>query len=100
MNTATDSGVGNVKEIIEHDAELMKEIEAQILEKKDEVLELQSKKKTKKKGGKASDEDSDADSNDDGFPDDDIQVDPEDAAGADPMVDADNDEQFDEFTPA
>lgn len=93
-------GRDNVKEIIEHDAELMKEIEAQILEKKDEVLELQSKKKTKKNGGKASDEDSDADSNDDGFPDDDIQVDPEDAAGADPMVDADNDEQFDEFTPA
>ena len=74
-------GRDNVKAVLQGDAELMKEVEAKILEKKDEVPALQSKKKSKKLDKAAKDAEEQADD-------------------IDPMVDADNDDDFDEFTPA
>lgn len=86
-------GRDNVKAVLQGDAELMKEVEAKILEKKDEVPALQSKKKSKKldKAAKGAEEQADD------FIDDSVQIEADDI---DPMVDADNDDDFDEFTPA
>lgn len=86
-------GRDNVKAVLQGDAELMKEVEAKILEKKDEVPALQSKKKSKKLDKAAKDAEEQADD----FIDDSVQIDADDI---DPMVDADNDDDFDEFTPA
>ena len=85
-------GRDNVKAVLQGDAELMKEVEAKILEKKDEVPALQSKKKSKKLDKAAKDAEEQADD----FIDDSVQIEADDI---DPMVDADNDD-FDEFTPA
>lgn len=86
-------GRDNVKAVLKGDAELMKEVEAKILEKKDEVPALQSKKKSKKLDKAAKDAEEQADD----FIDDSVQIEADDI---DPMVDADNDDDFDEFTPA
>ena len=86
-------GRDNVKAVLQGDAELMKEVEAKILEKKDEVPALQSKKKSKKLDKAAKDAEEQADD----FIDDSVQIEADDI---DPMVDADNDDDFDEFTPA
>lgn len=86
-------GRDNVKAVLQGDAELMKEVEAKILEKKDEVPALQSKKKSKKLDKAAKDAEEQADD----FIDDPVQIEADDI---DPMVDADNDDDFDEFTPA
>ena len=86
-------GRDNVKAVLQGDAELMKEVEAKILEKKDEVPALQSKKKSKKLDKAAKDAEEHADD----FIDDSVQIEADDI---DPMVDADNDDDFDEFTPA
>lgn len=86
-------GRDNVKAVLQGDAELMKEVEAKILEKKDEVPALQSKKKSKKLDKAAKDAEEQADD----FIDDSVQIE---ADEIDPMVDADNDDDFDEFTPA
>ena len=86
-------GRDNVKAVLQGDAELMKEVEAIILEKKDEVPALQSKKKSKKLDKAAKDAEEQADD----FIDDSVQIEADDI---DPMVDADNDDDFDEFTPA
>lgn len=86
-------GRDNVKAVLQSDAELMKEVEAKILEKKDEVPALQSKKKSKKLDKAAKDAEEQADD----FIDDPVQIEADDI---DPMVDADNDDDFDEFTPA
>ena len=86
-------GRDNVKAVLQGDAELMKEVEAKILEKKDEVPALQSKKKSKKLDKAAKDAEEQADD----FIDDSVQIEADDI---DPMVDADNDYDFDEFTPA
>ena len=86
-------GRDNVKAVLQGDAELMKEVEAKILEKKDEVPALQSKKKSKKLDKAAKDAEEQADD----FIDDSVQIEADDI---DPMVDVDNDDDFDEFTPA
>lgn len=86
-------GRDNVKAVLQGDAELMKEVEAKILEKKDEVPALQSKKKSKKLDKAVKDAEEQADD----FIDDSVQIEADDI---DPMVDADNDDDFDEFTPA
>ena len=86
-------GRDNVKAVLQGDSELMKEVEAKILEKKDEVPALQSKKKSKKLDKAAKDAEEQADD----FIDDSVQIEADDI---DPMVDADNDDDFDEFTPA
>ena len=86
-------GRDNVKAVLQGDAELMKEVEAKILEKKDEVPALKSKKKSKKLDKAAKDAEEQADD----FIDDSVQIEADDI---DPMVDADNDDDFDEFTPA
>lgn len=86
-------GRDNVKAVLQGDAELMKEVEAKIIEKKDEVPALQSKKKSKKLDKAAKDAEEQADD----FIDDSVQIEADDI---DPMVDADNDDDFDEFTPA
>ena len=86
-------GRDNVKAVLQGDAELMKEVEAKILEKKDEVPALQSKKKSKKLDKAAKDAEEQADD----FIDDSVQIEADDI---DPMVDADNDDDFDKFTPA
>lgn len=86
-------GRDNVKAVLQGDAELMKEVEAKILEKKDEVPALQSKKKSKKLDKAAKNAEEQADD----FIDDSVQIEADDI---DPMVDADNDDDFDEFTPA
>lgn len=86
-------GRDNVKAVLQGDAELMKEVEAKILEKKDEVPALQFKKKSKKLDKAAKDAEEQADD----FIDDSVQIEADDI---DPMVDADNDDDFDEFTPA
>ena len=86
-------GRDNVKAVLQGDAELMKEVEAKILEKKDEVPALQSKKKSKKLDKAAKDAEEQADD----FIDESVQIEADDI---DPMVDADNDDDFDEFTPA
>jgi len=80
-------GRDNVKALLSSDPELMKEIEKQIIEKMDEVSDIQSGKKEKKldKAVKA------AESASDEF---------EESADIDPMIDADSDDDFDEFTPA
>ena len=54
-------GRDNVKAVLQGDAELMKEVEAKILEKKDEVPALQSKKKSKKLDKAAKDAEEQAD---------------------------------------
>ncbi len=80
-------GRDNVKEVLAGDPELMKEIEEQILARKDELMENASSKKAEKKG-KAADAAAEAASGGEGAP----------ADNSDIL--ANIDEDFEEFTPA
>ncbi|MCR5075934.1 MAG: recombinase RecA [Ruminococcus sp.] len=80
-------GRDNVKEVLAGDPELMKEIEEQILARKDELMENASSKKAEKKG-KAADAAAEAASGVEGAP----------ADNSDIL--ANIDEDFEEFTPA
>ena len=80
-------GRDNVKEVLAGDPELMKEIEEQILARKDELMENASSKKAEKKG-KAADAAAEAISSGEGAP----------ADNSDIL--ANIDEDFEEFTPA
>ncbi len=89
--SSTDQKLGqgrdNVKEVLAGDPELMKEIEEQILARKDELMENASSKKAEKKG-KAADAAAEAASGGEGAP----------ADNSDIL--ANIDEDFEEFTPA
>jgi recombination protein RecA len=80
-------GRDNVKEVLAGDPDLMKEIEEQILARKDELMENASSKKAEKKG-KAADAAAEAASGGEGAP----------ADNSDIL--ANIDEDFEEFTPA
>lgn len=91
-------GRDNVKEILRNDPELMKEIEAKILEHKDEIMA--SSKKTKKTKGSDAENDSAENENAEGFGDDGEQTAADgDTVNTDDIL-ADIEEDFEEFTPA
>ena len=86
-------GRDNVKEILKNEPELMKEIEEQIIARKDEVLEnAKQKKDSETKAAKAAKAASSGDSED-------VSADMSEF-GSDSDIIADADENFDEFTPA
>ncbi|MBQ1464240.1 MAG: recombinase RecA [Ruminococcus sp.] len=86
-------GRDNVKEILKNEPELMKEIEEQIIARKDEVLEnAKQKKDSETKAAKAAKAAASGDSED-------VSADMSEF-GSDSDIIADADENFDEFTPA
>ena len=86
-------GRDNVKEILKNEPELMKEIEEQIIARKDEVMEnAKQKKDSETKAAKAAKAAASGDS-------DDVNADMSEF-GSDSDIIADADENFDEFTPA
>ena len=86
-------GRDNVKEILKNEPELMKEIEEQIIARKDEVMEnAKQKKDSETKAAKAAKAAASGDS-------DDVSADMSEF-GSDSDIIADADENFDEFTPA
>lgn len=92
-------GRDNVKEVLKNDAELMKEIEAQIIERKDEV---QNPPKKKKKSGKGSQDNDNAEIAEEQFSDESYASDDssgEDSINTDDIL-VDIEEDFEEFTPA
>ncbi|MBP3243042.1 MAG: recombinase RecA [Ruminococcus sp.] len=86
-------GRDNVKEILKNEPELMKEIEEQIIARKDEVMEnAKQKKDSETKAAKAAKAAASGDN-------DDVNADMSEF-GSDSDIIADADENFDEFTPA
>ena len=89
-------GRDNVKEILKNEPELMKEIEEQIIARKDEVMEnAKQKKEAESKASKAAKAAAAAGGEDNAFAGEDLSE-----FGSDSDIIADADENFDEFTPA
>lgn len=89
-------GRDNVKEILQKDPELMKEIEAQILEHKDEIKPPKKKSKKEKLEEAAKEAAGGAEIDDSGYESDEIA---DDTINTDDIL-ADIEEDFEEFTPA